>query len=200
MRKKDVITPGTENYTPHLWAQFHYTEYQEWWSLALLLFISFILQTHTNISWNIWVDMAEISVKKAKDIKATKGKGFLRLCPLIWQQYITLYKMCDLKLNVLCCICAFIIWKVSKSINDVEMLDSGHEVCSRKLKSKPHPTFFFFGKKGEEVWCLLGDAVWFLLGQHATSWSGHALDIGAIWLNGKRNKQTKNPHQNTEQK
>lgn len=88
-----------------------------------------------------------------------------------------------LKLNLLCCICAFIIWKVSKSINDVEMLDSGCEACSRKLKSKPHPMFSFFEKKGKEVWCL--PAIWFLLGKHATCWSGHALDVGAVWLKGK---------------
>lgn len=90
-----------------------------------------------------------------------------------------------LKLNSLCCTCAFIIWKVSKSINAVEMLDSGHEVCSRKLKSKPHATSSFFEEKGKEVWCLLGNAGWFLLGKHSTCWSGHALEVGAIWLKGK---------------
>lgn len=88
-------------------------------------------------------------------------------------------------MNLLCSICAFIIWKVSKSKTDVEMLDSGHEFCSRKLKSKPHPMFSFFEKKGKEMWCLLGNAVWLLLGKHATCWSGCALGVGAIWLKGK---------------
>lgn len=68
------------------------------------------------------------------------------------------------------------------------MLDSGHEVCSRKLKSKPHSMFSFFEKKGKEIWCLLGNAIWFLLGKHATCWSGHALDVDAIWLKGKTKK------------
>lgn len=93
-------------------------------------------------------------------------------------------------MNLLCSICAFIIWKVSKSKTDVEMLDSGHEFCSRKLKSKPHPMFSFFEKKGKEMWCLLGNAVWLLLGKHATCWSGCALGVGAIWLKGKK-KQPK---------
>lgn len=60
------------------------------------------------------------------------------------------------------------------------MLDSGHEVCSRKLKSKPHATSSFFEEKGKEVWCLLGNAGWFLLGKHST-----CLQVGAIWLKGK---------------
>lgn len=68
------------------------------------------------------------------------------------------------------------------------MSDFGHEACRRKLKSKPCPTLSFFRKKGKEVWCLVCDASWFLLGKHATCWSSQGLDADATWLKDKSKK------------
>lgn len=69
MREKDVITPGTENYTPHLWLSFTTQSSRNGEVCHCFFYLLHSANTH-KLTNKKKVGMAEVSLRTAKDIKA----------------------------------------------------------------------------------------------------------------------------------